>query len=204
MPKKMLSRAKEELRLHPLAYPVLCFALLVGFACGAAYPSLLSAQDQQSFVQFIPQWIFSYSAQLPSFWPMLWQALLNQGKWFLILLFAGMIRFGTPLVLFTQLAKGFGMGIVFGGMWLIYQFKGFLCAFLFLLLQNMLYLPATLALGVHAMCRSQRKDGPSRSAQARQRYLVQQLPCLYAILIGIVVECSIVPWIIRLMGTLYL
>ncbi len=204
MPKKILSAVKEEIQLHPVAYAVLCFALLVGFACGAAYPSLLSEQDQQTFVQFIPQWIFSYSGDMPSLWPMLWQALFNQGKWFLILLFSGMIRFGTPFVLFSQLAKGFGMGIVFGGMWLIYRFKGFLCAILFLLPQNLLYLPATLILGVHAMTRSQRKDGPSRSLQARQRYVKQQLPCLYAILLGIVVECGIVPWIIRLMGTLYL
>lgn len=199
MRRNIFSLIIEDIDHKPISHGVAAFALAVGIFCGAFYPSVLSGEEAAALHSYLNALMRAFADTSPNILSTILQSLWNNLRIVLIIAVAGTTRFGSPIIVIAELVKGFGVGVGVSAICHVFGWGGLLLAFVSVLPQNLLYLPAYMLLGAKALTQSVSKVN-SYAPHNRNRYFGSMLPCLYAILAGIILESVAIPFILKLIS----
>ena len=188
----------DDIGEKPICYLLSLFLLAVGIACGLFFPRFLSVGDQAAIVEETATVVEATVKSSLSVKGSLLSSLWTNTRIALVIAFAGGFWFGAPFALIAQAVKGFGMGIFLYAITAGYGGLGSFAGLLYLLPQSIFYLAGYTTL---CACSLHRSMGRLRGNKIpRSQYLLEVLPPLLGIGLGIVVECTISPFILKMAG----
>jgi len=200
---RAIGRIATAIDKKPAAYFVVGFAVAVGLSCGILYPSVMAGDEQKVLILYVRSLMQTYRTATPNLIAVLLQSLLNNARIFLMIALAGLTRFGIPLTVIAEVVKGFGLGMSFASITAAYGAGGFLASLVMVGPHCLIYLCGYIAAGATSLTHAYGR-GNNRSLSAKKRYLHEILPCCYTVLIGILVESTLSPyvmkWISHLLG----
>lgn len=188
----------EDIDHRPLGYGVVAFVLMVGIFCGAFYPSVIADAEQASMQTYLTAMMRAFADTTPAILTILLQSLWKNFRLVIIIALAGFTRFGSPFLLVAEFVKGFGLGMSFAALCSAFGGGGFFLGCVAVLPQNLLYIPAYLVMGAKSM--DQSIINFKGASIGRDRYVQALIPCLFAILGGIVLESLVIPFILKLVS----
>lgn len=202
MRRNLFALVIEDIDHKPVSYAVVAFVLCVGIFCGAFYPAVISETEAASLGSYLTATMRALADTSPKLLTILLQSLWNNARLVIIIAVAGFTRFGSPFLVIAEFVKGFGVGLSFSAVCHVFGGGGAVFAFFSVVPQNLLYLPAYLVLGAKGLDQSVAlfRNG----AFGKGRYAEGILPCLYAILAGILLESLLIPYILKLLSSWYI
>ncbi len=183
-------------QMHPLYYAFWFFLFIMGISCGFHTISLLGKTDLNPITASLNTWIGRYVYHERNSLELLLSSLLSNGSWMLLLIFAGIFRFGSLFLFAVPALKGFGVGSFAGMMSVCHGTGGLLFAVLILFLQNALLLPCFIHTGAFALTQIQ----TNHRLKFNRHYL---FPTFIFFGAAVIMDCSIVPWVVGLLGSTY-
>ncbi len=199
MRKGQLESFALDIKKHPLYYASWLFLLIVGISCGFTSMRIMAKTDATPLVQSISRWLEGYVYGELNAGELLLDAMLTHGRWFGILILAGLFRFGSVFVFAVPVIKGYGMGVVVGMLRVAYGFRGVLLSIAVLSLQNLLLIPCFAFAGSVALTHIRIR----MSKHKAKRYASDLTLAFIFFCIALIIESILMPWLIANLGSSY-
>lgn len=187
----------SDIGKHPYYYAIWLFLLIVGISCGYASMRIIAKTDASSIVQSITQWLQGFVYGEPDLAKRILPTLLTHGRWFVLLILAGLFRFGSLFVFAVPLIKGFGMGVVAGMLRVAFGFRGVLLALAVLSLQNLLLIPCFVYTGSIALTHIRIR----LSRHKAKRYMNDLMLAFIFFIIALIIDITVIPYLMSGLGS---
>jgi uncharacterized membrane protein SpoIIM required for sporulation len=194
-----LGRFTRGMQNHPVYYAVWLFILLTGIFCGFSSIQLFGRIDKAPLIEAIIRWLEDYLNGRQNPVALLLTALLSQGSFLLLVILSGSFRLGSTFIFAVPAIKGYGIGSIAGIMYIAFQFGGLCFSFLILLLQNVFLIPCFAYAGSIAWMQIRKRIGRRMS----KRYMHDLIPAFIFFAFALIIECSVIPFLISWIGSDY-
>ena len=181
---------------HPVYYAVWFFLFIGGISCGFHTIRLFAQSDSFAFTSAITTWLDGYVYHQKDFLGLLLSSVLLHGRWMLMLMLSGLFRFGSIFIFAVPAIRGYEIGSTAAMFLVSFGIGGLLSAMLILLFQNFILIPCFAQTGSYALIQIQTNH---RIHSARYCFHFTFIFFVAAV----IMECSILPLIIGVLGSMY-
>ena len=181
---------------HPYYYAFWSFVLITGIVCGFHTITLLYKTNPDAIQGSLNAFLQPYVYHERSLFELFLSSLISNGCFLLLLVLAGLFRFGSLFLYAVPALKGFSMGSLLGMLSACHGLGGFLSGFVILLVSNALMIVCLLHAGSFALTQIQ----SNHRLKFNRNYL---FPAFIFFAAAVIMDCSIVPLIVGLLGSAY-
>lgn len=197
------SRIKQHLKENKWHYALLCLIFFLGFFLGYHKVFSLDGEVREHLLGLINSYLLGgFRGELSSGY-IFTSAYLQQLKSIALIGFLGLTVIGIPLIIGVIFFRGFSLGFTIGFLVKEKGGIGFFLTFLSIFPQNIVYIPliiiwSLIAINFSVYIVKRQDPGGLPLTKGLLRYLLLFLTFCLVILVGVLIESYLSPWLLGL------
>lgn len=149
--KKEMDKLRSKIRTNRKISIFLFILIFVGILFGSFFITVVSSTDKELVKEYLQNFVNAIDKGNLQYWSGFLNSLLNSCFMIFIIWILGISMLGIPIILFLLFCKVFTLGFSVSGIFLVYGWKGFSFAFLYIFPHQIFSLLAYCLLVIYAL-----------------------------------------------------